>query len=226
VIAKSANSRVRRPSTAWAILGVLLVMLSSSEAAAEHPTIDSSAIVQAFASSCDGYSSDELLVRDDLREKFLQSLSDAAGIAIDAPVERSALLHLLKLRKAGKLTVRATQRGDPVDESVMPAAEIAARVVTDRHRVTSDTMLADPIYRDELQHEAELISPGIDAYSVRKAVLSLRKRRALRPELVLKVADWDRVLRTRSLAELRGDLRGGAVKLTVWTILQLILCSV
>ncbi len=125
--------------------------------------------------------------------------------------ERAALLRLLQLRKAGKLSSRATQQGTPVDDSILPVAEIAARVVTDRHRITSDTMLADPNYRRELQQEAVVISPGIDAYSVRKAVLSLRKKRALRPELVLKVADWDRELQTHSLDALRAALREGRV---------------
>ena len=102
--------------------------------------------------------------------------------------------------------MRATRRGQGVDEAITPVAEIAARVVTDRHRITTDTMLCDPTYRQELQEEAELISPGIDAYGVRKSVLSLRKKRGLRPELVLKVADWQRELRTLSLSQLQGAL--------------------
>ena len=72
-------------------------------------------------------------------------------------------------------------------------------------------MLADPIYRHQLQLEAELICPGINSYSVRKAVLSLRKKRALRPELVLKVADWGRGLRTMSLTDLRVNLEEGVI---------------
>jgi len=172
---------------------------------------DSDAIIHAFIASCDGYSSDELLIRDDLRERFLKALSDGGTLNIDAADQRSALLRLLQLRKAGKLTERATRRGTPVDESIMHVAEIAARVVTDRHSITSDTMLADPNYRRELQREAELIRTGVDAYQVRKAVLSLRKKRALRPELVLQVADWGRELRTLSLTQLRVALEAGGI---------------
>ncbi len=171
------------------------------------------AIIRAFAASCNGFSSDELLIRDDLRESFLRALRDGDGDerTIDAASERFAMLRLLQLRKAGKLTVRASRRGAAVDDSILPVAEIAARVVTDRHRITSDTMLADPDYRRELQREAELIVPDVDAYLVRKAVLSLRKKRALRPELVLRVAEWQRELLTLTLDDLRRSLRDGAI---------------
>jgi hypothetical protein len=162
------------------------------------------AIRAAFEECHDGYSSDELLIRDELRDCFLQRLGN--GVALDSGHQRTALLTLLKLRKTGKLDVVATKRAKPVSQSVHSVAEIASRVVTDRHRITSDTMLADPVFRRELQQEAELISPGIDSYAVRKSVLSLRKKRALRPELVLQVAEWGRQIKTQSLAELRQDL--------------------
>ncbi len=169
-------------------------------------SFEDSEIARAFEAHHDGYSSDEVLIRDDLRNRFLDALAADRG-DLDAGEQRAALLHLLKLRKAGKLSAAATRRGLAVDEAVLPIAEIAARVVTDRHRVTTDTMLCDPEFRRELQHEAELIFPGADAYAIRKAVLALRKRRSLRPELVLKVADWGREVRTLSLNDLREAIR-------------------
>ena len=188
---------------------VLSLWLFASTSAAQ--SLDAAAINHAFSVSCDGYSSDELLIRDDLRIRFLRVLANDDRVAMPPEQERAALLRLLQLRKAGKLNSRATQQGSPVNDKILPVAEIAARVVTDRHRITSDTMLADPNYRGELQREAELLSPGIDAYSVRKAVLSLRKKRALRPELVLQVADWERKLQTLSLDALRAALQEGRV---------------
>lgn len=172
---------------------------------------DQNAILAAFEKCHDGYSSDELLIRDDLRDSFLAALQQTTGQAMDASDQRSALLLLLQLRKAGKLTVSATRRGKPVDPSIHAIAEIAARAVTDRHRITTDTMLVDPTFRQELQREAELIAPGIDPYSVRKSVLSLRKKRALRPELVLQVAQWDRKVTTLSLTKLRQRLSAGQI---------------
>ena len=172
-------------------------------------TFSADSIQAAFETCHDGYSSDELLIRDELRDCFLRRLGD--GAKLDREQQRSALLTLLKLRKTGKLKVRATKRGKPVSPAVHSVAEIASRVVTDRHRVTSDTMLADPELRSELQREAELISPGSDPYLVRKSVLSLRKKRALRPELVLQVAQWGREIATYSLPELISDLADGKV---------------
>ena len=178
-------------------------------------TISSERIADAFVRTCDGYSSDELLIRDDLRAKFLQILASETNHATTATLsrqtERETLLRLLQIRKSGKLGARATRRGRKVDETIFPVAEIAARVVSDRHRITSDTMFADPQFRAELQSEAELIQPGVDPYSVRKAVLALRKRRSLRPELVLKVADWDRTISTFSMPTMKTAIATGTL---------------
>jgi hypothetical protein len=211
----STNRIWRRTPTSRRCLAVAIAFIScltgATFAQRNETLFDAAAISEAFVASCDGYSSDELLIRDDLRDRFLKVLFEDSPGPITADAQRNALLHLLKLRKAGKLATGARRRGRPVDESTLPIAEIAARVVTDRHQITSDTMLADPNHRAELQQEAELISPGVDPYSIRKAVLSLRKRRALRPELVLRVADWQRELKTWSLKDLRAAARAGSL---------------
>lgn len=170
----------------------------------DSPEIDADSVIRAFAASCDGYSSDELLVRDDLRAAFLRQLTHDTPLGPDA--ERDAFLKLLQLRKAGKLTVRATRRGQPVAPSVWPVAEIAARVVTDRHRISCDMMLADPRFRTEFLQEARKIAPKVTAPAIGKGVLALRKKRALRPELVLRVVSWEKVVETHTLAELRQRL--------------------
>lgn len=171
--------------------------------------LEAAVIAEAFAATCEGYSSDELLIQNRLRDNFLRFLATNASVEIARETERAALLRLLQLRKAGKLTNRATERGKRVSPEVQVIAEIAARVITDRHRITTDTMLADPEYRRELQSEAELIAPEVDAYSVRKSVLALRKKRSLRPELVLQVADWSRRVVTYSLDELKQQIDSG-----------------
>jgi hypothetical protein len=159
-IAKSAFKRDRYAFVALIVFSGLFASSSMAE------PFDDAAIDRAFSISCDGYSSDELLIRDELRQRFLDALSNADAVAMSAENERAALLGLLQLRKAGKLTPRATRRGSPVEDLILPVAEIAIRVVTDRHRITSDTVLADPNFRGELQREAEMISPSVDAYSV------------------------------------------------------------
>jgi len=165
--------------------------------------LDASLIREAFIASSQGYSSDELLIRDSLRDSFLHVISQRLGRAIDEDLQRAALLKLLALRKAGKLDHPATKRSPPADADLFAVAEIASRIVMDRHRVTSDTMLADPRLRSELQQEAEKVISGVDAYAVRKGVLSLRKRRQLKPELVLKVVQWPREVQSMRLSELR-----------------------
>jgi hypothetical protein len=103
------------------------------------------------------------------------------------------------------LATPARRRGEPVPEAILPVAEIAARVVTDRHRVTTDTLLADPRLIAELRREAERVRGDVDPYLVRKAVLKLRKTRRLRPELVLRVAQWKRRIVTVRLSEIEPE---------------------
>ena len=176
--------------------------------AADERTTDLTAelVRNAFIASSDGYSSDELLVRDSLRQSFLNQIAEGLGQPVDAATERQALLKLLGLRKAGKLKHPATRRAPPAEEIDFVVAEIASRAVMDRHRVTTDTILADPKLRDELQLESEKVASDVDAYAIRKAVLSLRKRRQLKPELVLKAVDWPRVVRSMRLKELQAEL--------------------
>ncbi|TWU48614.1 hypothetical protein Poly51_45150 [Rubripirellula tenax] len=168
-------------------------------------------IIAAVTEAGDGFSTDEILVRDRLRTTFLEVIARRVGHTLTDDEQRDVMLAMLKFRKAGKLDVSATHRSPPAPDDVAPVAEIAVRVVTDRHRVSSDTVLADPALRSELQSEAVLIRPGIDADDVRKSVLSLRKKRALKPELVLQVADWGRTIETVSLSDLKQQLEAGGV---------------
>lgn len=168
-------------------------------------------IVNSFSDASGGYSTDEVMIRDDLRVAFFDRLSETVNTPLSPEQKTEAVLSLLKLRKAGKLTVAATRRGESIVDDVGPVAEIAARVVADRHRISTDRMLADEDLRKELQHEAELIRPGIDAYAVRRTVLGLRKKRQLKPELVLQVADWDRKIETYTLKQLSDELVGGSI---------------
>lgn len=172
-----------------------------------HPTHawssppDDISLANAYAIAHDGYSSDELMIRDDLREHFFSALS-AGKPKLDDMARRDLMLRLLRLRKTGKLKIKSTRRGRPVDESWRPIAEITARAVMDRHEVTTDQMLADPALLRELHDEASRLTDVVDDYAIRKSILALRKVRRLRPELVLRVADWDRQIKTIPLADL------------------------
>lgn len=201
---------IAKPS-GWLVLMFLWAACSMPNASGADRLWTDSMLVDAIQRAGQGYSSDEILVRQSLRAAVRSAVEDAAGAALDEDDQSELWLRMLNLRKAGKLTVPTTRRGKPVNDQVIAMAELAARAVIDRHRVTTDRILADPRLRHELQAEAELIEPGVDADEIRKAVLSLRKRRALKPELVLKVTQWGRVVETHALEDLRMRLAAGDV---------------
>lgn len=165
-------------------------------------------IRDAYRKLHDGYSSDELILQDELREKFLHELGIDPTKESQFDQQRAALRSLLQIRKRGDLNVPTTKRSSEASESInaaIPTAEIAIRTVLDRHDAMIDDVLCDPRMRNELQMEAERLSKGILAESVRRAVLRLRKSRRLRPELVLRVADWDRTVTTHPMKHLDLD---------------------
>lgn len=172
-----------------------------SAVAADDETIRAS-----FIETHQGFSSDEVMVRQNLRDNFIASIQASSATAL-SPADRTAVWwRLLNLRKAGRLDIPTTQRGERVDSTIVPIAEIAARVVIDRHHVTSDELLVSDELRNELAVEAHKIDPSLNIDAVAKAVLGLRKQRVLRPELVLTVADWGREVRTYQIDELHAAL--------------------
>ena len=192
---------------AWLLGFGLGVSNSQNLVADENDTsVDDVVLAESFTQSHDGYSSDEVLINEKLRTAFLTALREH-GIQIKTEEDESdSLLALLALRKRGKLNVTATKRAEPAKDTFLPAAEIASRVVLDRHRVSSDTMLANPRLRAEFYDEAKKLGGTIDEYQLAKSVLRLRKIRQLKPELVLRVADWDRSIATYTVKELRERL--------------------
>ncbi|WP_431192236.1 GIY-YIG nuclease family protein [Rhodopirellula bahusiensis] len=161
-----------------------------------------------YRKSHQGYSSDELILQDKLRETFLRELGIDPNEESQFDRQRTALRALLQLRKRGDLDVPTTKRSGEASQNInaaIPTAEIAIRTVLDRHEAMIDDVLCDPSMRAELQQEAERLSKGVSAETVRRAVLRLRKSRRLRPELVLRVADWDRTVTTHPMKNLALD---------------------
>ena len=110
---------------------------------------------------------------------------------------------LLNMRKAGQLNVPTTKTNRESVEEFAPAAEIAARLVLDRHQVSTDRMMADPKLRAEFDREVHSIDKDLDLYRLRKAAFQLRKQRQLKPELITRIADWGREIETFSLAQVK-----------------------
>ena len=204
----------RRIGVRLLVFTLLLALLPPAASAADKPLVevDSELVRQAFVEIHAGFSADEVVVQDGLNAAFLNAcarlhrrsadrLGDAKEVAFVAESNRA----LLNLRKAGGLAgddARTTRRH--VDRDDAPpldlyrhAAEIAARRVTDAHAATLDDVLCDPVLRAAFAAEArKLAGPVPDLWDddLRRAALSLRKQRRLRPELVVRVADWGRTL--------------------------------
>lgn len=165
-----------------------VVVAAPTVAAADREDVDRLAEVvrTAFREVHDGFSSDEVIVRDDLNAAFIKRCRDAVPDANEARCNWT----LMSLRKAGRLDVPATRRVALRHDSYRHAAEIAARSMYDRHGLSVDRMMCNPSLRREFDAAARDIAPGVSAYRLRKAALALRKARQLRPELVVRVADW------------------------------------
>ncbi len=120
--------------------------------------------------------------------------------------DRELLEQLVKLRKSDKLRRKNAQRERSDLSDYLVAAEIASRYLHDAYGVSPDQWAC----RSELLHEFDKmglsIAKGDDAYLLRKAALKLRKSRALRPELLQRVTDWDLVMKTYQLADLEAQL--------------------
>lgn len=181
--------------------GIVWLLISQ---VASQPTLPSSreevtAIVRhAFLETHDGWSTDEVLLQDRLNQAFLAACW-RHNPDLDA---RELNWRLLNLRKAGELPARASRRSPRPAADGEYAAEMAARYIQDKHRVTTDRMFCDPALRKEFNDVARQILPDADPYHVRKSAFALRKARQLRPELVLRVADWNRDVSSHPLAKL------------------------
>ena len=172
----------------WLCTAVVLISgrAGSAGLAAGEPL--DAVVSEAFRAVHDGWSVDEVLVHDRLNAAFIGHCRRRLPEAAEADLN----WHLLNMRKAGRLQVPATRSARLAHDAYLHAAEIAARFVYDQHRVSIDRVLCDPQLRTEFDHVAQEVAPEVSAYRLRRAALALRKMRQLRPELVTRVAEWDR----------------------------------
>lgn len=197
-LTKTANS------CAWLCLACLAgtVFGQAPDPGIGNPGQLKQAVREAFAAAHDGYSVDEVLLDDQLQAAFQEQCRQRLG---EAEPEQCNWT-LLNLRKAGELGAKSTKRRDIADgdlEKLRPVAEIAARAIQDQHRTSIDRVMANPAWKSDFDSAARQISPDVDTYQVRRAAFQLRKTRQLQPELITRLADWGREVRTYSVEELR-----------------------
>ncbi|MCA9185538.1 MAG: hypothetical protein KDA99_07960, partial [Planctomycetales bacterium] len=177
-------------------------LVSSVFAADPAGELGENAVKEAYLSVHDGWSADEVLVNDALNARFVAACRQrVAGVA---DVDCNATL--LRLRKAGKLPGDVTKRRRLDHGEYWHAAEIAARSMEDRHEVNIDRVMCDPQLRAEFDRLAGPLAVGVELYRLRKAALALRKSRRLRPELIARVADWEKRVESYGVDELRGRI--------------------
>ena len=154
-------------------------------------------VLEAFDSVHDGWSSDEVILQNELNENFVKTCSklvvarSITGARLDAtPLDFN--WTLMNLRKAGKLNAKTTKRKRIELTAVQHVAEIAARSLIDDHQCSIDRIMCDPELRTQFDEAAREIDGDLDSYAARKAAFQLRKARRLKPELIGRIADWGR----------------------------------
>ena len=161
-----------------------------------------SVVVQAFAASHSGFSSDEVLLDDQLNRAFVKECQKHLP---EESVEKFNWT-LINLRKAGKLShIKTTRRKRASTKDYSVIAEIVARSMLDKNSVSIDRLFANPLTRTEFDQKAKKINPEVDLYLVRKAAFQLRKARKLKPELITRIADWGREISDFPINKIKED---------------------
>lgn len=184
------------------LLGLPQVGLAQSTPVESDAKAIEKVVVEAFEETADGWSVDEVMLHDQRRQKFVEACQHT-GTDAD---EKRLFETLLRVRKGGRLKIRATERERTPLEDFTIAAEIAARRIADEKKVHFDQILCDPELLKAFDKLAIELSPNTDAYLLRKAALRLRKSRQLQPELVIQASDWKVNISEYTLDELTNQL--------------------
>ena len=186
---------------------VTLVPRSVAQSTSASPIRELDKIVSsAFAATHDGWSADEVIANPELNQSFITECQRQLADRSSAITEAQLNWKLLNLRKAKKLPADSTRRSHSKHDAYRHAAEIAARSMEDKHRQNIDRVLCDPKLRSEFDKMASQLAPETKTMLLRKAALGLRKARRLKPEFVVRVADWGREITTAPIARLQANI--------------------
>ncbi|GEM_PF-1207963 len=173
--------------------------------------IDSS-IIQAYQDSISAGSSDFVLTQQKYRDAFVAksieilSQRDPSWV-INSDSKSLLCWRLLGLRKAGKLP-RVEKRAAPFNPTAeqLMCGEIASRRCEEWYEASLDRVLVDQQGRSFFQQIVREMNPKADLDSIRRAALTLRKSRRLRPELSAKLIDWEITQLTFAAQTVKADL--------------------
>ena len=199
------SPKTTRPTKITVVLltGLLLGLATVSNYAFAQ---DSSAELQnivanAFRTTHDGWSVDEVILNDNLNKAFTKKCHDKLPKVATAELN----WRLLNMRKAGTLKTKTTRSGAKPSREHFAVAEMVARSLIDQHGVTVDQIMTDPKFRAQFDSQTTALAKDIDTYLVRKAAFGLRKKRHLRPELIARIADWGRTVKEFPLKLVEDD---------------------
>jgi hypothetical protein len=130
------------------------------------------AVERAFRQTHEGRSTDDVVICDRLNGGFVRA-AQAIVAGADAALLNWTLLGLRKSSSLGPVTTEGQRvRGE---EECIRAADSAARAMQERHKLSLDRVLCDPVLRQEFDLVAQTAAPGFSPYQYRKAALYLRK---------------------------------------------------
>jgi site-specific DNA-methyltransferase (adenine-specific) len=139
-------------------------------------------------------SPDVVVAYPDLNQQFLRECQARGGSDPPAALNQC----LLNLRKSSDLQgIKSKRVSLRNQEDYRFASEISVRFLERRDQVSLDQILCDPLRAAEFDAMAATLAPGYTAFQYRWAALSLRKRKALRPELLGKVVRAETVMTLR-----------------------------
>ena len=178
------------------LLSSLMLTLASDDSQIKQ------VVLEVFRATHSGYSSDEVVLDHDLNRRFIDQCK------LQLPDREAVEFNwtLINMRKAGKLSgVKTTVRRNSKTNSYQTLAEIVARSLIDQTQSSIDRIMADPELAEQFDSAAKKLVPDANLYLVRKAAFKLRKTRRLKPELITRIADWNRQINTFSAEQLRSD---------------------
>jgi hypothetical protein len=148
-----------------------------------------------------GRSTDDVVIDEELNRRFIAACQEELPFACPEVLNWT----LYNLRKAAGLGPVTQTKSKQHHDDYLHAAEIAARLMEDKHKLTIDRVLCNPATRIEFDEVARSAAPDISAYCLRKAALRLRKGRQLKPERTKRIVDWGLAVATFAAADLCHD---------------------
>lgn len=160
-------------------------------------------VKKAFLKVHRGHSVDDIVLCPQLNAQFIGECHHSNTVFTEQQLNWS-LFNLRKSASLGKVcSIRDRLRHGEYEH----ASQIAARILEDKNQLTIDRILCDPESRDEFDRIAQGIAGDVSLYRLRKAALALRKARRLRPELIKRIVEWDKVVHEFKAADLLSNIK-------------------